>query len=319
MTLLDDDIDDLLRTFRLDEAVLDDAARDRMWSRICAEVPDAREGLDAIGPSPGVRALHPRRGRSPRLLAAAAAVLVLLAVGGVVLRSGGSEDPVTADDPTSTTTEAPAFDLRTVAAEVEARPVTVLGSAGDARYTHQVVERTVGTAASDPSMLTEERWVAADGSGRLVVVVPDGPRRDEELDEPGAYTLGLLRPEVALALPADAAGVLAAIEAQEGTAVVPGDVSRNLLQTLTFAGLPAPARAGILRLLHDWGFGPVTAPGLAPSVGRVEGPGPDGSVVQADIDLSTGQVVATRLSGARGYLDVRAVIEADLRADTQGP
>lgn len=325
MTLLDDDVDDLLRRFRADEAVLDDDIRTRMWARICDDVPDARVALDALAPSAGVRHLRARPRRpSTRVLAVAAAVVVLMAVAAVVLRpgSGPGDRAVTAGPPTE---QAAVADLQDLADAVADLPVPVLGSSPETAYAHRVLERTTETTVADPVAVTEEVWVALDGTGRLLITRAGAVGRDETMDRPGSLRLGLLDPAVAVGLPDDADAVVAAIGAQraraegEAVAVVPGDLSRELIETLAFPGLPGPARAGILRVLDRWGFAPVTDGALAPNLLRVEGPGPDGSVVQADFDLRTGEVVASTHFGPDGYVDVRTTTAVDLRADTRGP
>lgn len=307
MTLLDDDIDDLLRSFRADEAVVDDATRTRVWARICAEDPDARAELDRLAP-----AVPRRRHRVPRarLLAVAAAVLVLLAVAGVAVRSGPEGGSVTAG---TGTTEPLPRDLLELADRVSARPVTELGAAEEARYTHQRVERVVEAPGTEAVIRTEERWIAQDGTGRLVVT--GDAARDETFDEPGALALGTLAPDVALALPDDAEAAEAALVAGSGEAAGPA-LATTTIETLAHAGLPAAARAGLLRHLDRLGFVPVPAPGAGPRLLRVEGPGPDGSTVQADLDLDSGLIVASASTTRQGTRDERTYVEADLRADT---
>ena len=173
MTLLDDDIDDLLRTFRADEALLDDTARGRMWARICDEVPDAPTTFEALARRPGVRTLRarPRPGGRARLLGVAAAVLVLLAVAGLAVRSGSDDDSVTAGPTTELVIPRT---LQELADAVAVREVGELGTSDDTRYTHQVVAYTVVNPGTDPFSRTEERWVDLDGAGRQVYSVPPG-------------------------------------------------------------------------------------------------------------------------------------------------
>ncbi|HEV7722646.1 MAG TPA: hypothetical protein VGO60_15245 [Iamia sp.] len=310
MTLLDDDIDDLLRTFRADEALLDDGTRGRMWARICDEVPDAPTAFEALAIRPGVHVLRgrPRPSGRVRLLGVAAAVLVLLAVAGLAVRTGSDDDTVAAGP----TTEAPVpRTLLELADAVAIRPVGELGASDQARYTHQVVAYTLGTPGAEPVFRTEERWVAKDGTGRQVRSFPAGT--DQLIDTPGTLLLGALPPDVAVSLPGDPDRV-AVVLAQHGQAT-DRDVARTVITTLSFTGLPGPARAGLLRFLDRLGFVSVSTPGVRPNLLRVEGPGPDGSTMQADFGLLTGEVVAWTSSSPDGRSDARTYTEVDLRVD----
>jgi hypothetical protein len=313
MTLLDDDIDDLLRAFRADEALLDDDIRTRMWARITEAAPAARAELDALVPPAEVRRLPRRFGpRNNRVLAVAAAVLVLLAVAGVGLRLGpGGNDPTTAGPVTEPVR---LVSLQDLADTVKDRPVTVLGSSPDTRYAYLSVERSFRGSRDDlPIDRIEEQWIDLDGTGRIRVSGQAG--RDDEVTEPGSLPLGMLRPDVAVGLPDDVGAVDAALLAAGAVDTGPG-VSAPVLATLAAPGLPGPARAGLIRFLDGLGFHPVTATGLGPNLARVEGPGPDGSTLRADFDLRTGKVVMTSLMNRRGLLDLRIYTEVDLRPDT---
>lgn len=313
MTLLDDDIDDLLQAFRADEAMLDDATRARMWARICDAAPDAPTDLDTLDPSVRVRRLRrrpdaPRRGR---MLAVAAAVLVLLAVAGLAVRSGPGDDAVTAGPPAE---EPLPRDLQELADAVAALPVPVLGSSEDTRFSHLVVGRERQASGATATRWTQEYWVDLEGRGR--VLVGGDLEEDQSSDEPGTFAFGVLPPGVVVGLPDDPDAVEAALLAVDPEAASPGGTV-VLASTLAYAGIPAPARAGILRYLDGLGFDPVTAPGLRPNLLRVEGPGPDGSTVQVDVDLLSGEVVASSNTTRQGGRDVRVYRDADLRADTR--
>lgn len=314
MTLLDDDVDDLLRAFRADEALLDDDIRTRMWARITEAAPAARAELDALVPPAEVRRLPRRFGpRNNRVLAVAAAVLVLLAVAGVGLRLGaGGDDPTTAGPVTEPVR---LVSLQDLADTVKDRPVTVLGSSPDTRYAYLAVERTFqGQRSSTPTVRVEEEWIALDGTGR--VRISGDPSRDEEVTEPGTLYLGALPPAVAVGLPDDVEAVRAALLAAGVDDAGPG-VAGAVTEALAITGLPGPARAGLIRFLDELGFVPVTAAEVGPNLARVEGPGPDGSTLQADFDLRTGEVVATSLTTGQGGRDRRIYTEVDLRPDTR--
>lgn len=103
--------------------------------------------------------------------------------------------------------------------------------------------------------------------------------------------------------------------------VGPGETEKALalVDLLTYAGIPGPARAGALRALDVLGFEPAPGPEPAPTLWRVEGPGPDGSTMQVDFDRLTGEITAwTRLLAGGGFMRLTN-IEIDLRRDTQGP
>lgn len=313
MTLLDDHVDDLLQSFRADEGRLDDATRARMWARICEVSPEAPVELDRLDPFSGVRRLRRRANAARprgRVLAIAAAVLALLAVAGVVIRTGPAEDPVTAGPPT--TVELPR-NLQELAHAVVDLPATVLGEPG-AEYTYRrglnVVQGPDGGALST---VRNVQWVGLDGSGRELAT---GTQTSDQTYGPDALTLGLFAPDVAIGLTDDVDALAAVVEQERGVALS-REVTPGLVEALTFTGIPGPARAGILRALDRLGFTPVPAPTLGPNLLRVEGPGPDGSTMQADLDLRTGQAVATARSFGDGS-DRLTSIEVDLRQDTQG-
>lgn len=312
MNLLDDDVDGLLQAFRADEALLDDATRARMWLRICAEVADAPAALDGLVPDAGARRLRRRLGGATRVraLGVAAAVLVLLAVAGIVVGTASDDDSVTAGP--ATTTPLPR-DLEQLADAVATRPVPVLGSSPDTRYAYQRYELSASGPGVDPVANISEQWVARDGSGQHG---PDGAPLGPK--GPGTYRLGLFTPEEALALPDDPDAVAATVDAMAGIAPFGPEVTPGLVMTLSSTGLPAAARAGLLRSLILADFVPVTAPDLAPNLMRVEGPGPEGSTMQADLDLVTGEVIRSARIHPDGPREVRTYIEVDLRADLRG-
>jgi hypothetical protein len=313
MNLLDDDIDDLLQSFRADEARLDDTTRARMWSAICTDAPDAATELDALDRGTRVRPLRRRTGTSrTRMLGIAAAVLVLLAGAGLAVRSGTGDKDVTAGPPT---TVAAPEGLQELADRVAALPRgAVLGDSPDTRFTYQVLtRRIVSPTATEATTYTETRWIGRDGSGRLWIP----PDRDET-EGPGSYAFGeLLAPDVAVGLPDVDASVTRTIEQVLGVGGLDSDEAPGLVATLSHTGLPPAARAGLIRALDRIGFVPVPAPELGPNLWRVEGSGPDGSTMQADFDLLTGEVIASVRVSADGRRDERIITDVDLRGDTR--
>jgi hypothetical protein len=312
MNLLDDDIDDLLQSFRADEARIDDAIRARMWTAICADAPDAATELDALDRGT-VRRLGRRTGTSrARMLGIAAAVLVLLAGAGLAVRSGSGDKDVAAGPPTTVATPE---GLQEFADRVAALPRgAVLGDSPATAFTYQVSTfRTASPDVARPVTQTETAWIGHDGSGRLWVP----PDRDETKG-PGSYSLGLFTPAVAVALPDVDAAVTGAIEQVPEVDGLTADLGRALVNTLTYTGLPPSARAGLIRALDRIGFVPVPAPELGPNLWRVEGSGPDGSTLQVDFDLRTGEVVASVFVAADGRRDERTIIDVDLRGNTRG-
>ncbi|HEX7133427.1 MAG TPA: hypothetical protein VF228_12680 [Iamia sp.] len=310
MTLLDDDIDALLHAFRADEALLDDSTRTRMWARICDDVPDAPAALELLAPPARVRRLRSPAHTSPRILAVAAVVLALLAVAGIALRSGPGDNAVTAG---SVPTELLPRDLQAMADVLTVRTGPTLGSSPGTRYSHLVTERTLqGGPSSEVTVTTEETWIALDGGGRVRVT---GDEDSDELLEPGRQTLATVAPADLVGLPDDPDALVAAMVASGGL-TAEGSVAEPVIDALAHAGLPGPVHAAMIRYLDRLGFVPVTAPEDRPNLSRVEGPGPDGSVLQADFDLRTGQVVASSLLASPTRVrDDRTYTVADLRAD----
>ena len=315
MTLLDDDIDDLLQAFRADEARIDDIIRTRIWDRVCDAAPDAPNTLDTLDRGARVRQLRHRvvtRTRA-RVLAVAAAVLVLLAVGGLSIRSGPDDDAVTAGP--APTIPLPR-DLQGLADHVADLPTPVLGDPG-ATYSYRSAIRTVQNDPTDEvTTFIEQQWVGLDGSGRQAA--DGGGSPGDETVGADSLALGPFTPRVAVRLPDDADTVLAAVDQRYGEGVST-QASPGLLDILTYSGIPGPARAGLLRALDRLGFAPVSAPELGPTLLRVEGPDPDGSTMQADLDLRTGRVIAMARSLPGGGVDRLTDIEVDLRRDTEGP
>lgn len=317
MTLLDDDIDDLLQAFRADEARIDDLIRSRIWARVCDAAPDAPTALDTLDRGARVRRLRSRVGGRPRarVLAVAAAVLALLAVGGLSIRTGPDDDAVTAGP--APTAPLPR-DLQQLADYVTALPTPVLGDPGAAYAYRRGTRSAQNGPDSETSVYVEQQWTSLDGSGRqLVDAEGDDRDPDETTGGPGTFDLGLLPPRVAIGLLDDVDGVAATVERDLDVAFSP-ELSPGLVETLTYSGLPGPARAGLLRAIDRLGFDPVLAPELGPSLLRVEGPGPEGSMMQADLDLRTGGVVAMARIWPGGEFDRLSSIEVDLRRDTQG-
>jgi hypothetical protein len=316
MTVLDDEIGDLLASFRADEAVLDDATRLRIWDRLCDEVPDAAESLDAMAPATNVRRLRTRPRH--RVLAVAAAVLVLLAVAGIALRPGpGRDDGTITAGTTEEEVSVPGLDE--LADEVAARPVVELGSSPEVAYAHLETRQTVVSIDGSEVVKTFEVWVDRDGTGRTVEdnLGDTAPPASRAFAEPGALGLGGVPVETVLALPDDAAAAEAAFLAVGDVGATARDVPVVVLDTLSHSGIPGPARAGMLRFLDQLGFAPVPASDLGPDTMRVEGLGP-GYVLRADIDRTTGMVISRTWRQPRGAGDVRTVLTSDLRPDTQG-
>jgi hypothetical protein len=163
----------------------------------------------------------------------------------------------------------------------------------------------------------EQRWIAADGSGREVKNVEgSGSGPVARTRGPGFFNLGSLTPSAAVALPDDGQAVLDRFTRDLGAGA--GEESLALVDLLTYAGVPGPARAGALRVLDRLGFEPAPGPDPAPNLWRVEGPGPDGSTMRVDFDLRTGEVAAwTRIVPGGGFVRLSNIV-TDLRRDTQG-
>ena len=318
MSFLGDYIDALLRAFRADEARMDDAIRSRIWAEITEADPEAADWLDTLDRGARVRQIRRRAPRPSRILAVAA-VLLLLAAVQMVVRSGPgpSEEPFVSVGP-STTLPIPR-DLDEFADQVAIVQGTVLGETEDTRYSYL---RFVRTYQADPAATVrtslEQRWVAANGSGRELIDVEgsdSGPVA--RMRGPGFFNLGSLTPSAAVVLPDDGRAVLDRFTRDPGTG--DGEESLALVDLLTYAGVPGSARAGALRALDQLGFEPAPGPHPAPNLWRVEGSGPDGLRVQVDLDLYTGEVAAwTRLlSGGGGFVRLTNIV-IDLRRDTQG-
>jgi hypothetical protein len=313
VSFLDDYIDALLRAFRADEARMDDAIRSRIWAEITDADPEAADWLDTLDRGARVRQIR-RQAPRPSQILAVAAVLVLLAAVQLVVHSGPSEEPFVSTGP-STTLPIP-HDLDEFADRVAIMQATVLGETDETRYSYL---RGVRTGQIDPTLEVEtsfeQRWVAVDGSGRDVNT-SDATGRDETTGGPGTYDLGLVPPRAAVHLDDDVDMVLATV-GDHPEAVSSGEHAAALVDLLTYAGLPGPARAGVLRALDQLGFEPAPGPDPAPSLWRVEGPGPDGSTMRVDFDLDTGGVAAwTRLLRGGGFIRFTD-IEVGLRRDTQ--
>ena len=311
-----DEIEARLRAFRAHEARMDDDLRSRIWDQITRDDPDAAFWLDNLQRNVRIRQSRRRPARPSRILAVAA-VLILLAVAQMVVRSGPSEEPFVSVGP-STTVPVPR-NIDEFADGVAIAFGTALGETEDTRYAYRS-----GILTSQPNpdravvISVEQRWIADDGSGREVIDVEGSGRvPDEYVRGPGFFDLGSLTLGDAIALPDDPGAVLGSIiRDADGTA---GDAEKALVlvDLLTYAGVPGPARAGALRALARLGFEP--APGNpAPNLWRVEGSGPNGLRVQVDFDLRTGEIDSwTRLFPGGGYVRLTN-IEIDLRRDTQG-
>ncbi|HEU5152325.1 MAG TPA: hypothetical protein VFU19_17680 [Iamia sp.] len=315
----DDRIFALLRAFRADEARIDDAIRSRIWADIVEHDPEAALWLDTLDRGARVGHLRRRAARPARIMAVAA-VLVLLAVVQLALHSTGpSEQPFVSAGP-STTVPIPR-DLDDLADRVTLMLPEVLGETEDTRYTYL---RGVHTGQADPTRavqtFVEQRWVAADGSGReLIDNESTGRAPDEHRRGPGFFNFGPLTPSAIVSLPDDGQVVLDSISRDPDPVAGDGETALALVELLTYAGFPGPARAGALRALDRLGFEPAPGPDPAPTLWRVEGPGPDGLRVQVDFDLHTGEVAAwTRLTPGGGFIRLTN-IETDLRPDSQGP
>jgi hypothetical protein len=162
----------------------------------------------------------------------------------------------------------------------------------------------------------EQRWVDLDGRGREVIDVGGDQRdRDDTLDRAGSYEIGFLPPRTAVRLPDRTGTVLAtfAREADIGAGIAP---SMALADLLSYTGLPRAARAGALRALARLGFEPAPGATPGPNLWRVEGSGPDGSTMQVDLDLRTGEVTTLTLLSGDDF-DRLTDIETSLRSDTR--
>jgi hypothetical protein len=310
MTLLDDDIDDLLHAFRADEALLDDSTRTRMWARICDDVPDAPAALDALGPPASVRRLRSPANTSPRILAIAAVVLALLAVAAIALRSGPGDNAVTAGSVPSGPLPQ---NLQELADAVAVTSGPELGSSPESRYSHLVTQRvSQGSPSSEERVYTEERWIARDGAGRLLITGDE--ESDDSSDDPDHFRFGSVPPRVLLDLPDDPDALVDALVTW-GIEVDDAGAAQPVVEMLAHAGLPGPARAALIRYLDRLGYRLVTEATLGSTLWRVEGPGPDGSTLQADLDRLTGVVTASLFTSPQGIRDQRTYTIADLRGD----
>lgn len=330
MTILDPDPIDLLRRFRAAEGVLDDATRARMWARIGADVPDARAAfadLDAIG---GSGAGSPRR-RPTRVLAIAAAVLVLIAVAGVAVRAAIDDDSTVTAGPSTATTAPAITTMADLADAVAARDDTVLGSSPAARYSHWIQSDTRRSSTGDPTTVESEIWMDETGGGALS---ENGVLEEIEAGPDRSLYPGLPAPSF-LDLADDADAAIAAFVEQargEGPADDIEAFSGQALATLAITGVPAPARAGMIRMLDRAGFAVVPAGGSrSPNLVRIEGPGgqvsvytedgaqpPEEATLRADIDLGTGRVITWSSTTARTSQTV-TYTDVDLRPDIDGP
>ncbi len=311
MTMLDDQLDDLLRSFRADEAFIDDEIRGRIWEEVVATT--------TLAATPLPRRTDPRTRRARRVLTLAAALLVAALSGGVVAR-------VTVDDPgtvtagvaatpdTATTGPAPTLDELTDAAAAHQGPV--LGDPG-ATHAHVVASFVyhVPTDAEEDDVAGQlESWVTADGTGRLSGNRTDnGNAVDQTFDEPNSLLLGPVTPSVALALPADGRAVLEQMVPALGTAS-PSDPasSTSLVDLLAQPGLPGAARAGLLGALGELGF--ETQAGASPNTVRLSGPAADGATVTAELDIETGRTLSRIQTDPDGGTAAVWYSSVDLRA-----
>ncbi len=260
-----------------------------------------------------------RHDRLRRRVVVAAAVVVLLGAGGGLLVRSGDDDAVTAGRPTTTPLR---HDLDELADRVAVLPATVLGETTDARYTYRRRVVSSDRPMSEVTSQVEQQWVALDGSGRQIITEDDAAAPTDMTAAPGTLEIGGLAPHVFVGLTDDVDAVAAAFGTYTDLAF-DSQVSAGLVDVLSYTGLPGPARAGLLRALDHIGMVAVPGADVGPNLLRVEGPGPDGSRVEADIDLRTGLVVAWATydlgSGATGEGITRFTsIEVDLRRDTQG-
>lgn len=257
------------------------------------------------------------RHRRRRRLMVTAAVLVLLAATGLFVRTSLAVDTVT-DDSVTAGRPVPR-DLWELADRVAGLPpTTVLGETDDARYTYRRITRSTDQPTSEVTSDVEEMWVASDGSGRQVTFVEDDPNQASEgAAGPDLFTVDGVPVRVFLDLPDDADAVAAAF-ATSGKHGFTDELAPQLVDALSYAGLPGPARAGALRALDDLGMTPVPDADPGPHLLRVTGPrGPDGWRLQADFDVRTGMAVAWEIYGPDGEVGRFVTIEVDLRRDSQ--
>lgn len=309
MTMLDDQVDDLLRHFRADEAVIDDPLRQRMWDEVARTT--------ATAPVP----LRPAAGRPSgrRVLAAAALVLAALAGGVVARATAGDGDPgdrATEQARADGTAGAPT--LTELADQLSTLGGPVLGDPG-ATYAH-VVASSVHHAAdgSGDSDLAgrAETWVSLDGTGRRRGMLTNGANpEDVVVDQVGMLPLGALRAAAVVVLPDDADATIAAAIADLGSGDDPAVVIADpLIEALAHPGIPGPARAGALRALDRLGF--ETAPGIDAGTVTLAGPAHDDAVVTAVLDVATGRITSRQLVEVDGSTTATWWSDADLRPTT---
>lgn len=303
MTTLDDQADDLLRRFRADEAAIDDDLRRRMWDEVAQRTASVPASVRPARPSGRTRR---------RVLAVAAAVLVVALAGVVVARGTGVDDR---PRETARATDGSTPTLRDVAADAAGRTGPVLGDPG-ATYAHVVASYVLHVPGDGDASGRTETWVALDGTGRRSASQADGANPSDALfAEPGTLPLGSLRPEVAVDLPDDGHGAIAAVivdlGAQDGEDLA---TAGPLVELLALPGVPASARAGALRALDVLGY--TTAPGIDAGTVTLSGPAYLGAVTTAVLDLDSGLVTSRTVIESDGRTTETSWSQADLRPTT---
>ena len=313
MTMLDDDIDDLLGAFRADEGVLDDVSRQRMWDRV-------ERTTGARSPARRRRGATPARrrgtGAAPRrLVAMAAALLVAVAAGVVVGRATGDAERVTvapADAPDTTTT-AQLPTMNDLAAAAGSDSGAVVGSSAGAAYAHVITSTLIHNGEAD-AVGQVETWVAVDGSGRRRVLSATAANADDTTSiEPDAVAVAGVPMSTLLALPRDPDQLAAALAGDDPT--VPAvAVAPTMVDLLAQPGLPAATREALFEALASFGYR--TGPGVTTGSVHLRGPGGEGIVVQAEV-LLTGTLVTSRTTtGADGTVRSVSWSQPDLRPST---
>lgn len=253
------------------------------------------------------------RNRRRRQLMVVAAVLILLAAAGLFVRASLAgtvpDDRVTAGRPIPR-------DLWELADRVNGLPpTTVLGENDYARFTYRRVIRSTDQPGSELTSDVVEVWVSIDGDGRQVTAPENNPTQTSE--GPASPDVDGVPLRTFLALPDDIDAFVDAFADYGKTGFTP-EVSRALVDVLSYTGLPAPARSGALRALDELGMVPVAEGDPGPNLLRVAGRrGPDGWRLQADFDVRTGMAVAWEFLGPDGEVTRFVTVEVDLRRDTQ--
>jgi hypothetical protein len=289
----------------MDDELRDDELRDQLIAWV-----DALDVGEPVTPDEARELAIGRRRRVERrrrLAVVAAGVVLLAGLGGVLVRSGDDDSAVTAGS-------AVPRSLDEFADHVAVLPTTVLGETDDARYTYRRGVMTISEPTSETITYEEQSWTPPDGLANREI----NPAIHETALKPPSYD-ALIPASFYLRLTDDVDAVEAVLAMRDLASK-----SALLVDVLTYAGLPGPARAGMLRTLSRLGMVPVAGANPGPNLFRAEGPGgSDGLRIRADFDLRTGLVVAWNWyhlsdSGVAGGSWQFTVLETDLRRDMEG-